>query len=108
MPETSWSQCATVGQKGSENGVTIRDEEHPLGARITLERETGIAPFAITCGIHGWMVHTRFFETGSEADLQFDLMKADLSRLLQTLNQTNSVDHRSLYESVEAFVKKFP
>jgi hypothetical protein len=30
---------ATVGQRGSEDGVTLRDEEHDLGARITLERD---------------------------------------------------------------------
>jgi len=41
---------ATLGQKGSESGVILRDEEHPQEARITLERDTRTAPFAITCG----------------------------------------------------------
>ena len=47
----------TIGATGSEGGVILRDELHPHGARITLEQtSTG---FAITCGIYGWMVHTR-------------------------------------------------
>jgi len=61
--ENSWHQFedgATLGQKGSESGVILRDEEHPQEARITLERDTRTAPFAITCGIYGCMLHTRF------------------------------------------------
>jgi len=27
---------ATIGQRGSENGIIVRDEEHELGARVTL------------------------------------------------------------------------
>jgi hypothetical protein len=40
---------ATVGSRGSENGVILIDEEHSLGARITLERDGASAPFPITC-----------------------------------------------------------
>jgi hypothetical protein len=46
---------------GSEGGTIVLDEEHGLGARITLEKDGAIAPFTITCGIYGWMAHTRFF-----------------------------------------------
>ena len=53
---------ASIGQAGSEGGVIVRDDEHPWGARITLERDGGFAPFALTCGIYGWMVHTRWFQ----------------------------------------------
>ena len=64
MAETLWypfESGATLGQKGSEGGAILRDEEHPQEARITFERDTRIAPFAITCGIYGCMMHTRFF-----------------------------------------------
>ena len=48
MAENSWHQFedgATLGQKGSESGVILRDEEHPQEARITLERDTRTAPW---------------------------------------------------------------
>lgn len=37
----------------------VRDEEHSAGARITLERDGSIAPFAITCGIYGGFLYHR-------------------------------------------------
>jgi hypothetical protein len=64
MAQSEWIEFeggSTIGEQGSENGLTLKDEEQVRGARITLERDTRIAPFAITCGIYGWMVHTRFF-----------------------------------------------
>ena len=70
MAESGWypfDKGVTVGQEGSEDGVILRDEEHPCEARITLERRVTAAPFAITCGIYGCMLHTRFFSIESEA-----------------------------------------
>jgi len=60
-PKASSEYAADV-LRGSEGGVIVRDEEHALGARITLETGCGIAPYAITCGIYGWMMHTCFLE----------------------------------------------
>jgi hypothetical protein len=71
---------ASIGQRGSENGVILRDDEHSLGARITLERDGAIAPFSITCGLYGWMVHTRFFSTQQEAEAEYEQMQDGLSR----------------------------
>jgi len=46
---------STVGLKGTEDGVILRDEDHDAGARITLDREcTHGVSFAVTCGIYGW------------------------------------------------------
>jgi hypothetical protein len=64
----------SVGDTGSEGGIIIRDEVHRGGARITLERDGRIAPFSITCGIYGWMVHTAFFGSLNEADERFGRM----------------------------------
>lgn len=69
-------------KRGSENGVIVRDEEHPHGARITLEQSGDTAPFSITCGIYGWMVHTRFFANEFEASSAFDEMKSALAAIL--------------------------
>src|SRR5579885_2123225 len=73
---------ATPSTCGSEDGIVERDEEHPDGARVTLEHNGTIAPFAITCGLYGWMCHTRFFSTRDEADREFEAMKAGLAAIL--------------------------
>src|SRR5262249_53589230 len=72
-PRMGWGPFdggATVGQRGSEDGAIVRDDEHDLGARITLERGCAHCPVAVTCGIYGWFFHTRFL--GSEAEAEFD------------------------------------
>jgi len=38
----------SIGQRGSESGTIIRDEEHGDGARITLEGDGQTAPFWAT------------------------------------------------------------
>lgn len=97
----------TLGQKGSESGVLVRDEEHPLGARISLERGAASAPFAITCGIYGCMMHTRFFSREDEACEQYDAMKISLAALLE--GEDESEDGRAAFlEGVAAFVDVFP
>jgi hypothetical protein len=111
MAEMFWypfDKGATLGQKGSESGVILRDEEHPLEARITLECDTKSAPFAITCGIYGCMLHTRFFSIESEACSQYEEMKAALSALLLTENEGGPEGCRSFLDGVAEFVEKYP
>lgn len=111
MAEYSWypfDKGITLGQKGSENGVIVRDEEHPQEARITLERDTKTAPFAITCGIYGCLLHTRFFSIESEASSQYEEMKAALSALLLTENEGGPEGCRSFLDGVAEFVEKYP
>ena len=113
MPASDWHPSeggATLGQVGSEEGIVVRDEEHPLGARITLERATSVAPFAITCGIYGWMMHTRFFSSDAEAGTQYDLMKTSLSELLEAAEQTADVDggRQVMYDGIDEFIGAYP
>jgi len=102
----------SIGQLGSESGNIVRDEEHGDGARITLERGAQHAPFAITCGIYGWMVHTRFLGTELEAQSEYEKMKAELSKIISTIPLTPDprVDSQSrpASESLSDFVRKFP
>jgi hypothetical protein len=102
----------SIGQRGSEGGTIIRDEEHGEGARITLERDGQTAPVAITCGIYGWMVHTRFFGTESEARSEFETMRAELSKIISTipLAPDPEVDSKSraMSEALSEFVTRFP
>jgi hypothetical protein len=99
---------ATLGQKGSEEGIILRDEEHPQEARITLERNTRTAPFAITCGIYGCMMHTRFFSLESEATLQYEDMKIALAILLLTEVEGGPEGCRTFTDSLSAFVETYP
>ena len=103
MEWASFDNGSTIGQTGSESGVITRDSEHPLGARITLERASGIAPYSITCGIYGSMVHTRFFATEQEASQQFEVMSSALAEILQTAE-----DDDGLIDSIGRFVERFP
>ena len=106
----SFEKGATLGQKGSEEGVTVHDEEHPLGSRITLERDTRTAPFAITCGIYGWMMHTRFFGSDSETETQYGLMKNSLSALLEAAEKAAEIDggRQVMYDGIDEFIGAYP
>lgn len=102
----------TIGQPGSENGTIVRDEEHEAGARITLEKDGATAPFSITCGIAGWMVHTRFFASQEEATNEYDLMKAALETILEVIPlvddpQVNN-KMRQVCDAIDKFVGEFP
>ncbi len=111
MAESSWYRFdngSTLSHAGSEGGVIVFDEEHPLGARVTLERDTKAAPFAITCGIYGCMLHTRFFGLESEASSEYGLMKNALSDLLFRAGESGDDSDRVLMEGVEEFVETYP
>jgi len=75
-------ETGCAGAQGSEGGIIVVDEEHELGARITLERDAPAAPYAITCGVYGWMVHTRYFSDCEVARREYEVMKASLVHIL--------------------------
>ena len=97
----------TIGAFGSEGGTILLDEEHADGARITIERGGQTAPFAITCGVYGSMVHTRFFATEAEARDQCDKMKAALSELIAALHEGEG-ELKAAGEACSRFVDRFP
>ena len=78
-----------IGQKGSENGTIIEDEEYAGSCRITLEKSGAIASFNITCGIYGLMVHTTFSSNEEDARRMYEGMKTDIVLFLQS-NQDES------------------
>lgn len=100
---------ATVGDQGSEHGVILLDDEHTDGARITLERDCRpTIPFAITCGIYGLLVHTRFFGEEIEARTQFDQMKNDLAVLVEQLPDCGAGVPEDTIEALDEFVHRYP
>jgi hypothetical protein len=100
-------------EPGSEGGTIVADEEHdPWGARITLERDAPIAPAAITCGLYGWMLHTRYFGDLAEAQRDYEAMKPALSALvaLVPLAADPEVKPKSalLMQAIARFVERYP
>lgn len=89
------------GDVGSERGIVRLDEEHPSGARITLEEGGVTAPWSITCGIYGLMVHTAFFESESEAREAIVVMKARVTAIMDSSSEDR------VYELLERFVADF-
>jgi len=102
----------TIGERGSEQGRIVRDEEHPIGARITLEEAVplgvavreGVNAWAITCGGYGALVHTRFFGSRRAAESAYDEMKPVLAQLA-SIEGALSQTERNPYEE---FVRRYP
>ena len=97
---------------GSDGGVIVADEEHGLGARITLERLGEIEPFCITCGIYDWMMHTRYVATGNQAQQDYAAMKVELDKIIEMipLRSDPELDQKidRATQAMAAFVDKFP
>jgi hypothetical protein len=95
----------SLGSRGSEDGVIVLDDELDAGARITIEHGGQVAPYAITCGVYGCMVHTRFFSTETEARVQCEAMKLALAELVSSLVEAGDASAGDL---CARFVERFP
>ena len=97
---------------GSEGGQVRVDEEHVLGARITLEEGGVTAPWSITCGIYGWMCHTRFISLEAEARAQLPLMKSRMEDILEMIPAAEAPDcdakMKAVVNAIEKFVDDYP
>jgi hypothetical protein len=108
-PWRNFEQGSTIGTEGSESGRIVLDEEHPHGARITLERTARVAPFAITCGVYGWFFHTRFFADEAEANREFQAMKAGLEQIIECACDPGPEEEtsRRTMQAISEFVDQF-
>lgn len=110
--QTSWypfEDSKTIGTRGSENGIILLDEEHDIGARITLEKD-GYHLFALTCGIYGFMMLTGFASTEEEARVKYMAMRSDIALCLEHCSQPEIGKEEALaYASTwaEAFDNKY-
>jgi hypothetical protein len=108
----SFDQGRTIGKSGSETAVILLDEEHDEGARITLECDGRVAPFAITCGIFDWMVHTHFFANEEDARRAYEDMKRALDSIVQAIPLKSDPDHDTkrgaITRTINEFVEHYP
>ncbi|MDC1143206.1 hypothetical protein OAU50_08960, partial [Planctomycetota bacterium] len=79
---TDFDSGSSIGSGGSEGGVIVKDEEHELGARITLEDRCSTGPIGITCGIYASMVHTTWASAMEDGLVMYQAMKVELSEIL--------------------------
>jgi hypothetical protein len=99
----------TVGQRGSEDGLILLDDEYPGCARITLERDAV-----------GWIVHTHFLSSENESRKAFDAMKLEINRIVDLIpdqatfdrlhkTDRSNFDHvcKAVAEQIKGFVGRF-
>jgi hypothetical protein len=102
----------SIGTIGSESGTIVLDDEHADGVRITLERDGSTAPFAVTCGIYDWMMHTRFFDEEGDARQAYDQMKQALDGIIRTIPLEEDPDRdakmKEAMRRIGQFVERFP
>lgn len=86
LVEYNWipfDNSKTIGTKGNEGGIIIEDLENIDGARITLEKDCGNIPFAVTIGIYGLMFHTHFDSDLYNANLFVKYSKGKINRVFE-------------------------
>ncbi len=63
----------------------------------------------ITCGMYGWMCHTRFFGNGDEAESECRVMKQALENLIElAFTPVSDADAQVVVAAIEAFVERSP
>jgi hypothetical protein len=68
------------------------------------------SPFAITCGLAGWFVHTVFFANEDEAQNGFTGMRAELDRIIACVPSAADVARgqwKALSDVISDFVKRY-
>ena len=96
----------TIGTKGTENGIIIEDIEHVQGARITIERDGDIAPFAVTLGVYGLMFHTHFVGDEQSAKTYLEKKKAQISETLEHLQIDQDDQTEEWKEKLDQLVER--
>ena len=100
---TAFDDGRSIGKVSTEGGVILRDDQHEMGARITLKR--GANHISISCNIYGKMDHTRFFKTVPEAEREFNPMKKELGKIVSKIKETK--DQIWVWDDISEFVRRF-
>jgi len=95
----------SIGVKGSEGSTIVRDEEHPLGARMTIKQ--GQDYVSVSCNISGKIDHTRFFKEMRAAEIEYANMQKELMRVMDAISSAKAADIK-VWEKISGFVARFP
>jgi hypothetical protein len=100
-----YNQGRSIGVKGSEGSKVVRDEEHPLGARMTIKQ--GRDYVSVSCSISGKIDHTRFFKEMRTAEREYSTMQRELARVMSSVSSAKAADIK-VWEAISEFVARFP
>jgi len=95
----------SIGSLSAEGCVILRDEEHASGARVTLKR--GDRLISVSCNIYGWIDHTRFFNSLTDAQRDYPLMKSSVGYMVENISSAGKSDLK-MWEAIAEFVRRFP
>ena len=100
-----YNRGRSIGVKGSEGSVILRDEEHPLGARMTIKQ--GKDYVSVSCNISGKIDHTRFFKEMRGAEREYANMQKEMEKVLKAISSAKAADIK-VWETISGFVARFP
>jgi hypothetical protein len=95
----------SIGQVGAEGGVILLDEEHGSGGRMTLKQ--GKTFISVSCHIYGWIDHTRFFNSVSDAKREHAHMQSSMTHMLEDILAAGAGEIK-MWEAIAEFVRRFP
>lgn len=96
----------TLGTIGSEGGKIIRDEEHDLGARITLEGKGDVSAASVVLDIYGVITHTCSYNSIEEAKADLGQLKSKIEKLLYHYEIDESMRDSQWDEQMETLVNE--
>jgi hypothetical protein len=100
-----YNRGRSIGITGSEGGTIVRDEEHPLGARMTIKQ--GKDYVSVSCNISGMIDHTRFFKGMKAAEREYVTMQVELAKVMDSISFAKAADIK-VWEAISGFVARFP
>ena len=95
----------SIGLRGAEGSEIIRDEEHPLGVRMTIKQGGDFV--SVSCSISGKIDHTRFFKEMRGAEQEYRIMQRELTKVIKLVSAPN-VPEIKVWEEISGFVARFP
>ncbi|WP_224363025.1 hypothetical protein [Hyalangium versicolor] len=112
--DASWKPYeagSTLGLSGSQGGTITWDEQYAGQVRLTLEQDESRSFHAITCGVSGWLLHSRFFGSAPEAFAAFEELRPALVELWAQLPKGgpgSPTEARAGGPLLAAFLARFP
>ena len=100
-----YDEGKSINKAGADGEVILCDDEHELGARLTLKLSKEF--LSVSGHVYGWTDHTRFFVTVIEAEREYQSMKKALDEIMLVIEETDSKDIR-VWEAISDFVRRFP
>lgn len=100
---TAFNFGKTIGAV-NDGGVILFDEQHTDLARITLKRNKEVV--LVSLNIYGWIDHTRFFNSDTDAQREYRAMRSSVKDILDLIY--NDASDLKIWEAISEFVRRFP